>query len=201
MSSQPKAGSTFEDWLAAERQNLGEKTQFVRGEIFAMAGGSEAHSLIAMNVGAELRSQFKGSPCYVFTSDMKIRVKSADMGTYPDVSVVCGEREYHDDRRDIITNPNLIIEILSDATEAYDRGDKFAGYRQLASLQTYLLISQHRVLAELFVRQADGSWVLTSFEGLEDQIELLSVGAKLSLAEVYDKVEFTDAVARQIPLP
>jgi Uma2 family endonuclease len=103
--------------------------------------------------------------------------------------VICGDRQFYDDRRDVVTNPTLIIEVLSDATEAYDRGDKFLHYRSLPSLQAYLLLSQYRMQAELFLRQPDGTWSLSSYQDPSEAIPLRMIEAELSLREVYDKVE------------
>jgi Uma2 family endonuclease len=122
---------------------------------------------------------------------MKVRVESANLGAYPDVMAICGERQFLDDRRDVITNPALIVEVLSDSTEAYDRGDKFAYYRSIPSLRAYLLLSQQRVSAELFLRQPSGDWLLSVYTKPSDSIPLTGLDAELSLAEVYDKVEFT----------
>jgi Uma2 family endonuclease len=195
MSVQPVPHLSFDDWLAAEREAIEARSEFVDGEIFAMTGGSEAHNLIATNIVRELGQQFRRRPCYVYAGDMKVRMDAADVGAYPDIMAVCGERAYLDQRRDIITNPTLIIEILSDSTEAYDRGDKFAHYRTLPSLTTFLLVSQHRIAAELYVRQDEGCWLLSTFDRLSDSVPLACVEASLALAEVYDKVELPDAGA------
>jgi Uma2 family endonuclease len=195
MSVQPVPHPSFDDWLAAEREAIEARSEFVDGEIFAMTGGSEAHNLIATNIVRELGQQFRRRPCYVYAGDMKVRMDAADVGAYPDIMAVCGERAYLDQRRDIITNPTLIIEILSDSTEAYDRGDKFAHYRTLPSLTTFLLVSQHRIAAELYVRQDEGCWLLSTFDRLSDSVPLACVEASLALAEVYDKVELPDAGA------
>ena len=191
MSGAPQPRLSFEHWLAAERAAVGQRSEFVAGEVFAMAGGSEEHNLIVLNVGAELRGQLKDRPCRVYSSDMRVHIASDDVAAYPDVMVICGERRFHDDRRDVVTNPTLIVEVLSDSTEAYDRGDKFRYYRTLPSLQGYLLFSQYRVQAELFLRQDAGTWSLSIFQGLSDSIALPVIEARLSLAEVYDKVELT----------
>jgi Uma2 family endonuclease len=192
MSVQPVPRLSFDDWLAAERAMTDARSEFVDGEVFAMTGATEAHNLIATNVVRELGTQFRRRPCYIYAGDMKVRVDAANIGAYPDVMAVCGERSFHDQRRDTITNPTLIVEILSDSTEAYDRGDKFSHYRRLPSLRTYLLLSQHRVSAELYVRQDDGLWLLSTYESLSETVPLESVGASLALAEIYDKVELAD---------
>lgn len=131
---------------------------------------------------------FKGEPCRVYPSDLKVRIEADNVGVYPDVMVICGERLFYDDRRDVVTNPTLIIEVWSDSSEAYDRGDKFRHYRTLTSLQAYLLLSQDRVQAELFVRQQEDPWDLSTFGNSSDRIPLAVVDDELLLGEVYDKV-------------
>lgn len=189
MAVQPKPAYTFDDWLEAERDALDSRAEYVRGEVFAMTGASEAHNLIVVNTIAALHPQMKGRPCRVYSSDLKLRVDAADAGLYPDLMALCGEREFYGDRRDVIRNPDLIVEVLSDSTEAYTRGDKFAIYRQIPSLKECLLISQHQVRAELFIRQLDNRWLLSDFGGLGDTVPLESIGCTLALAEVYDKVD------------
>ena len=189
MTAQPAPRLSFDDWLAIERAASDQRSEFVAGEVFAMTGATEGHNLIVANVIRELGNAFKGKPCRVYPSDLKVRIEADDVGTYPDVMVICGERAFYDDRRDIVTNPTLIVEVLSDASEAYDRGDKFTHYRTLASLEAYLLLAQDRVQAELFVRQPDGSWNLTAFTDASDHIPLAAVDAELLLGEVYDKVD------------
>jgi Uma2 family endonuclease len=191
MSLQPRLKVHFDDWLAAERAATQGRSEYVDGEIFAMAGGTEAHNLIAGNVFAALHNGFKGRPCYVYTSDMKVRVEAANLGAYPDAMAVCGERLFWDQGRDVITNPTLIVEVLSDSTEAYDRGDKFTHYRGIPSLRAYLLLSQHRVGAELYLRQPNDDWLLRSYDDLQESIPLTALDAALPLAEIYDKVELT----------
>ena len=187
----PRPRLSFEDWLAIERTASDQRSEYAGGEVFARDRGTEEHNLIALNVGAELRNQLKDKPCRVYPSDMKVRIASDDVGTYPDVMVICGERQFYDDRRDVVTNPTLIVEVLSDSSEAYDRGDKFRHYRNLPSLQGYLLLSQYRVQAELFLRQPDGTWSLRSYQDPSESIPLRVVHAELSLTEAYDKVELS----------
>ncbi|MFP4280192.1 MAG: Uma2 family endonuclease [Halochromatium sp.] len=191
MSAAPQPHLSFDDWLAIERTATDQRSEYVAGEVFAMAGGSEEHNLIVANLVREFGNQFKGKPCRVYASDMKVHIAEADVGTYPDVMVICGERQFHDGRRDVVTNPTLIVEVLSDSTEAYDRGDKFRHYRSLDSLQAYLLLSQSRMQAELFIGQADGTWMLSSYQEPSASIRLPMLEVELSLAEVYDKVELS----------
>jgi Uma2 family endonuclease len=157
--------------------------------MFAMAGASREHTLIAGNVAGELRAQLKGRPCETYQSDMRVRVSESGLYTYPDVVVVCGERQFEDAEVDTLLNPTLIVEVLSESTEAYDRGDKFAHYRRLQSLQEYVMIAQDKVRVERYVRQGS-SWVLAEFSELDDTLHLASIECKVPLREIYDRVEF-----------
>lgn len=190
MALQPIREIAFDDWLAAERANPGGRTEYVAGEVFAMAGGSEEHNLIVANVVGELRGLLKHRPYRVYPSDMKVRIDSADAGVYPDVMVICGERRFHDNRRDVVTNPDLIVEVLSDSTEDYDRGQKFDNYRGLESLHSYLLIAQDRIAVDLFQRLDGDHWALRSFTQPDACIPLSRLNLCLAVAEVYDKVDF-----------
>jgi len=193
MSLQPKLQPTFEEWLEDERASLEGRSEYLDGEVFAMTGASVEHNAIVVNIASELRTQMKRRPCQVYANDLKVRIRSADAGKYPDLIALCGEHQFQDGRRDVLLNPSLIVEVLSDSTEAYDRGKKFAIYRQLPSLREYLLVSQHQVEVELFSRDDDGRWSLSDFSTLTASVPLPSVGCILSLAEVYDKVEFQSA--------
>jgi len=193
MSLAPKHHLSFDDWLEGERASLEGRSEYVGGEVFAMTGASVEHNAIVANIVRELGTQMKGRPCQVYANDLKVRIRSADAGKYPDLIALCGEHQFQDGRRDVLLNPSLIVEVLSDSTEAYDRGDKFALYRQIPSLREYLLVSQHRVQVELYSRSADGRWTLTDFSALTDSVPLASVDCTLSLAEVFDKVEFPPA--------
>lgn len=191
LNPQPRYG--FEDWLADERARPEGRTEYVAGEIFAMVGASEPHNLIVGNILASLHGQMKGRPCRVYANDLRVRIEAADACCYPDVLVVCGEVRFQDGRRDVVLNPVLIVEVLSPSTEAYDRGDKFALYRHLPSLRAYLLVSQRRMHAELYTRGADGRWQLSDHDDPGDPIPLEALECALSLAEVYDKVDFSAA--------
>ncbi len=193
MSLQPKPFLSLEDWLAGERAALESRSEYLDGEVFAMTGASLEHNTIVVNIGSELRTQIKGRPCRVYANDMKVLIHSANAGKYPDLVAHCGEPELLDDRRDVLLNPNLIVEVLSHSTEAYDRGGKFALYRRIPSLREYLLVSQDRVRVEHYRRDADGHWTLTDYTGLDDQIPLESLDCVLALTEIYDKIEFATA--------
>jgi Uma2 family endonuclease len=189
MSLQPKPTLSFEEWLEGERAAREGRSEFVDGEVFAMTGGSLAHNAIVINISGELRNQMKGRPCQVYANDVKVLIRAANAGKYPDLVALCDEPELLDERRDVLLNPNLIVEVLSDSTEAYDRGEKFALYRQLPSLQEYLLVSQSRVGVELYTRGQDDRWTLTDYSALTDRVPLASIDCTLALAEVYDKLE------------
>jgi Uma2 family endonuclease len=189
MSLQPKPTLSFDDWLEGERASLEGRSELVDGEVFPMTGASLAHNAIVSNINREISIQLKGRPCQVYANDVKILIRSANAGKYPDLVALCGEPELLDDRRDVLLNPSLIVEVLSDSTEAYDRGEKFALYRQLPSLQEYLLVSQNRVGVELYARGADGRWTLTDHTVLTDRVPIASIDCTLALAEVYDKLE------------
>src|SRR6266404_1708800 len=154
MSSVPKTFLTPEQYLEIERK-AEFKSEYFQGEMFAMAGAREAHNLIALNLAAALHPQLRARPCRAYISDMRVRVSATGLYTYPDILVVCGEPQFLDERRDTLLNPNLIVEVLSPSTEAYDRGRKFEHYRSVESLSEYLLVSSERIIAELFTRQPD----------------------------------------------
>lgn len=136
------------------------KAQWLDGEVFAMAGGTPEHAALAMAVGTELRRQLTGKPCRVYSSDLRIRVAATGLATYPDVSVICGKLETDPEEPNTATNPIVIVEVLSDTTEAYDRGRKFEHYRRLSSLREYVLVSQHEPHIEVFRRNAEGHFIL-----------------------------------------
>lgn len=192
MSTQALLKPTPQEYLAMERRS-NYKSEYVNGEIFAMAGASEAHNLIVANVIRELSVQLKGKSCKVYPGDLRVKIPHTGLYTYPDVSVVCGKAEFDDDQQDTLLNPILIIEVLSTSTESDDRGAKFAHYRKLDSVLEYLLISQERRLIERYVRQPDSRfWMLSDADGLQETMELTSIHCQLALAEVYDKVEFME---------
>ena len=188
MSSQATQHYTPEEYLARERQ-VQCKSEYHAGEIFAMAGASRWHNLIVANVIGELRSQLKGRLCTTYPSDMRVKISPAGLYTYPDVTVVCGAAQFEDNQQDTLLNPTLIVEVLSESTEAYDRGGKFAHYRKLASLLEYVLITQTKPHVEHYVRQPDSRWLLSEADNVHDTIHLPSIDCDLALAEVYYKVD------------
>jgi Uma2 family endonuclease len=167
------------------------KHEFYQGEIFAMAGASREHDRIAGNTFASLHAQLRKRPCDIYSSDVRVRVNAAGLYTYPDISIVCGEAQFTTDKPDTLLNPTLIVEVLSPSTEGYDRGKKFQLYRALTSLQEYVLISQDQARIERYMRQSsDHPWLFTDHAGLDAALELPSIGCRLALADVYEKVTF-----------
>ncbi len=194
MATQPKPHLTPEEYLASER--LAEtKSEYYEGEVFAMAGASENHNLIVTNVILSLGTSLRKRDCRVYPGDMRLLVSDSGLYTYPDVMVVCGERIFAETQRDILTNPLLVIEVLSPSTEDYDRGGKFHQYMRIPSLQEYLTVSQTEMLVDQRVRQADNSWVIRELTPANGKIPLRSLGIELDFAEVYDKVEFETATS------
>jgi Uma2 family endonuclease len=186
MSSQPTTYLTPEEYLAIERK-AEFKSEYVNGEIVAMTGVSREHNLIGFNLTREISLQLKGRPCEGYSNDMRVRVPSTQLYTYPDL-VVCGEPQFEDDHLDTLLNPTLIIEVLSESTEGYDRGKKFGFYRTIPSLAEYLLVAQDERRIEQYAKQQDGRWLLSEYRSTEDVAELASIQCRLALKEVYDKV-------------
>lgn len=191
MSTHPKAFLSPEEYIEIER-HAEIRSEYYQGETFAIAGASEAHSILADNLVVAFRLKLRGSPCRAYSRDMRVRVSATGLYTYPDLVIACGERKFLDENRDTLLNPTLIVEILSPTTEAYDRGRKFSHYRTLESLQEYLLVSQDRVQVECFQRQSAGQWLLTAASRLEDVICLDSVGCTIPLADIYEDVVAKD---------
>lgn len=189
---------TVEEYLTMERA-AEVRHEYFDGEIFEMAGESLAHGRICTNVVTELRTRLKGRPCDVLSKDMKVqsgwmprpRRMMKGLFSYPDVVLVCGQPQFHDEYQDVLTNPNVIIEVLSEATEKFDRGAKFQRYRaHLPTLTDYVLIPQERPFIDHFNKREGEAWMLVSVTKLEDSLQLSSIDCALPLAEIYDRVEF-----------
>ena len=189
MSTLPKKYLTPQEYLARERM-AEYRSEFFGGEIFAMAGASANHNLIVLNTGSTLREQLKKKPCLVFPSDLKLRVEATGLYTYPDLSIVCGEPILETSHKDVLLNPIVLVEVLSDSTEGYDRGRTFQHYRTIPSLRHYILIAQDRYFIECYSRQTDGTWVLTDCRDADGSLELSTINCRLSAEEVYAKVNF-----------
>ena len=189
MSAVPKRMLTPAEYLTIERA-AEFKSEFYRGEMFAMADASREHILIAGNVTGELRNQFKGRCCEVYSNDMRVKVSATGLYTYPDVVIVCGEPEFLDAEVDTLLNPTVLIEVLSPSTESYDRGAKAEQYRRIPTLREHVLITQDRPHVDVLIRQADGSWLLRETNDLDQVVTLPSVSVSLPMREIYDRITF-----------
>jgi Uma2 family endonuclease len=190
MASKLKPRFTPEEYLELERE-AEFKSEYIDGEIIATTGASEPHNLIVTNIVRELSTQLKGRPCRVYSSDMRVDLRERSFYAYPDVVILCGEPKLHDDWMDNLLNPTIIIEVLSQSTEAYDRGRKFMKYRRIESLAEYVLVAQDSCYVEHYTRQPDDHWVLSEASSLDENIYLPSIECDLKLSEVYDKVDLS----------
>lgn len=175
-----------EEYLDIERR-AEFKSEYFDGVIYAMAGGSERHNLIAGNLVTELNICLRPTTCRVYPSDMKVHVPNSKKFFHPDVSVVCGEVQFADDVKDVILNPVLVVEVLSESTEAFDRGKKFSSYQQIESLREYLLVAQDEFAVEHYLRQEEG-WLYTKASGSDASLVLPALDCRLALSDIYNKV-------------
>ena len=186
---------TPEEYITLERKAIPDaetvRSEYINGEIINMPGASFAHNLITNNISGELRARLKDSTCAVFANDMRISIPTAKSYFYPDVGVVCEDPRFEDDVFDSLLNPIVIIEVLSPSTEAYDRGEKFAYYRQLTSLQEYVLVSQNQIRVDHYRRQ-ERLWIFTDVEKHDEILQLPSIQCELPLQEIYARVTFPD---------
>ncbi len=189
MSTAKKLGSkmTPSEYAAWEREQT-ERHEFFEGEVFSQAGGTRKHSLVATNVAGALRSLLKGQACIAHGSDMRIEVEATGYQAYPDASVVCPPVEGKSE--EVISNPVLLVEVLSPSTADFDRGGKFGHYRQIPALIEYLVFWQDAPRVEQHTRTADGLWLLREVVGIEGNLQLTSIEQRLSLKDAYDKVKF-----------
>ena len=205
---------TVEEYLAFERASE-ERHEYLDGVIYAMAGSasaqamageSEDHGTICMNLSISLGLQLRGTPCRAFSKDTKVRCGSYRSHTheglyaYPDLVVVCGPSQYHDQAQDLLLNPTVIVEVLSPSTEAFDRGEKFHRYRRwLPTLTDYVLVGQDRPVIDHYHRAEDGLWMLRILEDLEARLALETIGCMVPLAEVYERIVFPQAEGDSTP--
>jgi Uma2 family endonuclease len=189
---------SVEEYLALERESE-ERHEYLDGVIYEMAGESPAHGAISMNLSRIISTQLLGTPCQAFAKDTKIRSgpvprpgrSRKGLFSYPDLVIVCGEMQFHDEHQDVLLNPTVIIEVLSPATEVYDRSEKWTRYQTwLPTLTDYLLVWQLRPVVEHYRRQPEGQWIYTPATGLDSSLRIDSINCTLPLAEVYDRVVF-----------
>lgn len=199
---------TVDEYLSLER-SADERHEYLDGYVYAMAGEKIEHGDICTNLSRIISTQLLDKPCRTLSKDMKVRSgplpkpgqSKKGLYSYPDVIVVCGEPQFHDQHLDVLINPILIIEVLSDSTEAFDRGEKFLRYRTwLPSLSDYLLVSQTKPLIEHYRRQANDKWELTSIEGLDGSLHLTSIDCLLKLKEVYERIVFPAGITTSASL-
>ena len=189
MSALPKQRLfTDEEYLILE-EKAERRSQFYYGEIFAMAGASRRHNIIAGNAYANLHAQLRRKPCEIYQNDMRVKIHK-NFYTYPDVVVVCGEPKIERKRGENLLNPTVLIEVLSPSTEAFDRSQKAKNYRTMDSLQELILISQDKPGVEHYARQPNGAWLISEITDARQVLKLDSIGCALDLADVYERVEF-----------
>lgn len=186
----------LEEYLEYERE-AEERSELVDGEIYAMAGESPKHGDVSMNLAGILHNKLRGTDCRGRVKDTKIKSGALKerfgkgMISYPDIAVICGEPEYHDKHRDVVLNPTVIIEVLSESTADFDRGVKFTRYRMFnPTLSDYILVWQDEPLVEHYIRQESGDWLLKEYHGLAANFQIESINCSLGLAEIYERVEF-----------
>ena len=190
MSALPKRFFTPDEYLDLEVK-AEYKSQYVGGEIFAMAGAQPWHNDVVFNLATALGLRFRGRHCKAYFSDQRVQAKAGGLYTYPDVAALCGEPKFDTTRNPYgLLNPQVVFEVLSPSTAGFDRGDKFTRYRKLESLTDYVLVASEQMGVEHFVRQADGAWSFRAYEQSDERLVLASVECEIPLAEIYDKVVF-----------
>ncbi|MCU0548878.1 MAG: Uma2 family endonuclease [Leptolyngbya sp. Prado105] len=177
---------TPEEYFDWEGQQL-EKHELIDGHVYAMSGGTKNHSAIAINFLLLIRQHLRGNPCNVFNSDLKVSILNTSNYTYPDLSVTCDDRDRENPL--YITYPCLIVEVLSDSTEAYDRGKKFEKYRRNPNLVDYVLVSSNEIAVDIYHKNNAGDWVILSYRK-GDRVELKSINLSLSIEQLYEEVVF-----------
>ena len=182
---------SIEEYIAIEKAN-DTKYEYHDGSIYAMAGGTLNHALICGNIFGEIRTSLraKGKKCTTINSEAKLRIEVKNSYVYPDAMVVCGDIETSDRKPDAVTNPTVIIEVLSKSTAAYDRGDKFYLYRQIESLREYILVEQEKAEIEVYTKKGD-LWQITRYTGMDTKLFLSSIDVTINLSEIYENVTFS----------
>lgn len=180
---------TVEEYLEMEDASQ-EKHEYYGGEVFAMAGAGFTHNQVVANTFGNTYQYLKDKDCRIYGSDLKVNVKTKSAFVYPDLTIICNDPQFLEDRKDIVTNPVVIIEIFSPGTQNFDHGEKFMLYRQIPALQEYILISSMELLVEKFLRHPSGSWTLTEYKKPEDKFSIDNINYQISLAEIYRDVVF-----------
>jgi Uma2 family endonuclease len=185
-----KTLSSPEDYLTFERE-ADTRHEFLDGEIYQMAGESLSHSRVCMNLAREVGNRLKGKKCEPLSPNMKVRTSTASLFSYPDLTIVYGEPLFHDTKKDVLVNPQVIFEVLSPSTAEYDRTTKLQKYRMgNETLTDYIPVSQDKPFVEHFFKQSDGKWLYQSFGSIDDFLKIETVDCELTLREIYDRIEF-----------
>ena len=200
MSALEQTRYTPEQYLEMDRQ-AETRSEYVSGEILAMADASRQHNRITINISSALSSRLAGTPCEPFATDLRVKGRSTGAYVYPDAVVGCAPLEFEDSALDVLLNPVVIMEVLSPSTESKDRGWKFAHYRRIETLKEYLLIAQHKPFIEHYTRGDSDQWILTEIEGLNSTVSLTSIGCELPLSEIYARVEFAPQLTLDVRPP
>ena len=180
---------TPEEYLAME-ESAETRSEYYQGEIFNMAGGSSNHNLIVSNIQSPMFLALRKQKCFSYMLDMLLRIKNIDLFTYPDIMVICGKPVFYEERKSVVTNPLLIIEVLSESTRNYDRGDKFEFYRQIPSFQEYVLVDQYKVHVEHFYLAEAGKWILSEYNDVSATLKLEKIDFAIPLQDIYYRVAF-----------
>ncbi len=195
MSAVPKRKLSTAEYLDSERA-AAFRSEYFRGETFAMAGASKAHNTLSTNLVVEAGTRMKGGACQIWSTDQRLKIDRTGLYTYPDLVIVCGQPEYDSEDQDTLVNAQVVVEILSPSTERYDRGAKFGHYQQLPSVREYVLVSQDRKQVERFVRQPDETWVLTKFADPDGVFEFATVPIRIPMCDLYARVQIEEGELR-----
>jgi Uma2 family endonuclease len=185
---------TPDEYLAME-EAAAYKSEYYRGEIFAIAGASKNHNRINFDLGTSVNLALKGTNCEVFANEMKLWIKAGNIFTYPDLMIVCGKAEFYEGRDDTLVNPIVIFEVLSDSTKVRDRVEKFDFYRSIPTFQEYILIDQYKIHVEQMYLETRNKWILSEYNEITDVLKLAKVNAQIPLQEIYRRVEFAASAA------
>ncbi len=200
MQQAAKKYLTPEEYLALE-DAAEHKSEYYKGEIFAMAGRTSDHNRIGLNFVEGLRASLRKKKCEMFMGDMKVWIEQAETFVYPDLVIVCGALNYYEGCKDIITNPSVLIEVLFESTKSYDHIEKFQLYRSLPTLREYILVDQYSVHIKQYFREAKFRWVLTEHFEENETLKLSSVDAEIAMSAVYQDVELTPPGKKSPPVP
>lgn len=189
--AQEKGYYTPEEYLELEA-NSQERHEYIDGKIIIMPGGTTNHSQITLNLGGALNFILKRQPYRVFTTDQRLWIPNKRIYTYPDIIILKSPLTYQENRKDIVINPLVIVEVLSKSTQNYDRDDKFAAYRTIPSFQEYILIDQYKIHVEQFSKTDNNKWLFSDYNDINDTLNLIAVPVSVSLADIYDQVDFEE---------